>query len=50
MLLCVVVPKELPALISLARKIDKSAFIVINDSREVLGEGFKSGISYDMPG
>lgn len=47
MLLCVVSPKELPILINLARRIDKSAFIVINDSKEVLGEGFKSGSSYD---
>ena len=41
-LLCVVSPKELPALIRTAREIDPTAFIVINDAREVFGEGFKN--------
>lgn len=41
MLLCVVSPKELPQLVHLVRDIDKSAFIIISDAREVLGEGFK---------
>lgn len=47
MLLSVVSPKELPALIHVIRSIDASAFLVISDAREVLGEGFKSGSSYD---
>ena len=42
MLLCVVKPKELPQLVHLVRDIDKSAFIIISDAREVLGEGFKA--------
>ncbi len=46
-LLCVVSPKELPRLIRTVRELDPAAFIVINDSREVLGEGFKSGASYE---
>lgn len=41
MLLCVVSPKELPQLVHLVRDTDKSAFIIISDAREVLGEGFK---------
>ena len=47
MLLSVVSPKELPSLIHFIRAIDSSAFLVIFDAREVLGEGFKSGTSYD---
>jgi len=46
MLLCVVSPKELPKLIDLIRSVDASAFVVINDSREVLGEGFKNDPMY----
>lgn len=41
MLLCVVSPKELPVLIHAVRDIDKSAFVIICDAREVWGEGFK---------
>ncbi len=47
-LLCVVSPKELPLLIRTIRRLDPAAFIVINDSREVLGEGFKDSNIYDM--
>lgn len=47
-LLCVVSPKELPYLIRTVRELDPSAFIVINDSREVIGEGFKEGASYQL--
>ena len=47
MLLCVVSPKELPSVINLVRSIDPSAFIVVNDAREVLGEGFKETSNYD---
>lgn len=48
MLLCIVSPKELPRLINAIRKIDKSAFIIINDAKEVLGEGFKLKSDYDQ--
>jgi len=41
MLFCVVSPKELPSLVRLVRSVDETAFIVISDAREVLGEGFK---------
>ncbi len=44
--LCVVRPKELPKLIRLVREIDSGAFLIINDSREVLGEGFKRDSLY----
>ncbi len=37
---CVVSPKEAPLLVKQIRKIDKKAFIVILDARQVLGEGF----------
>lgn len=40
-LLCVVKPKEAQRLIKESKKIDKNAFIIISDAREVLGEGFK---------
>lgn len=42
MLLCVVSPRELPLLIADIRKIDKSAFLIVGDAREVIGEGFMS--------
>lgn len=41
MLLCVVSPKQLPRLIHKVKEIDKSAFIIVSEAREVLGEGFK---------
>ena len=47
MLLCIVSPKEMPILVNMVRRIDPSAFIVINDAKEVLGEGFKLNSSYD---
>ncbi len=47
MLLCVVSPKELPFLAHLVRGIDKNAFIIISDVKEVLGEGFKEVTAYD---
>lgn len=47
MLLCVVSPKQLPAIVHIIRRIDKSAFIVINDAKEVFGEGFKIETEYD---
>ncbi|MBO5091585.1 MAG: YitT family protein [Clostridia bacterium] len=40
MLLCVLSPKEAPRLVKEVKAIDKSAFVVICDAREVLGEGF----------
>ncbi len=46
MLLCVVSPKELPALVNIVKSIDKSAFVIINDAKEVLGEGFNSYLEY----
>lgn len=47
MLLCVVSPKELPILVGAIKKIDKSAFVIINDATEVLGLGFRSYAEYD---
>ena len=47
MLLCVVTPKELPYLVRKVREVDRRAFIIINNSTEVLGEGFKLRSSYD---
>ena len=47
MLLCVVPPKQLPIIINRVRKIDRSAFIVVNDTKEVLGQGFALESSYD---
>ncbi len=41
MLLCVVSPKQLPRLVHKVREIDKNAFIIVTEAREVLGEGFK---------
>ena len=41
MLLCVVRPKELPQLVKTVREFDPDAFVIINDAKEVLGEGFK---------
>ncbi len=47
MLLCVVSPKELPLLVGAIKTIDKGAFVIINDAKEVLGEGFKSYADYE---
>ncbi len=47
MLLCVVSPKELPMLVGAIKAIDKRAFVIINDAKEVLGEGFKSYADYN---
>lgn len=47
MLMCVVYPKQLPYFIHTVRSIDKNAFCVITDVREVLGEGFKIESEYD---
>lgn len=42
MLMCVVMPKELPLYLKLIKEIDKNAFIIIGDVHEVIGEGFKN--------
>ena len=47
MLLCVVSPKELPHLIRRVRAMDRSAFVIISDVREVVGEGFRSLGEYE---
>ena len=40
-LLTVLRQQEVPAVVELVRGIDPEAFIIINDAREVLGQGFK---------
>ena len=40
MLMCVVRNKEIPSLMALVKSIDREAFTVISDVREVRGEGF----------
>ena len=47
MLLCVVSPKELPRLLRAVRALDRTAFTIISDVREVVGEGFRSLGGYD---
>lgn len=42
MLMCVVVPKELPHCLRLIKEKDKNAFVVIGSVHEVIGEGFKN--------
>jgi uncharacterized membrane-anchored protein YitT (DUF2179 family) len=42
-LLCVVSSKEIVRLKDLVRGIDKNAFVIVADVREVLGEGFQQG-------
>jgi len=42
MLLCVVPAKEIVNLKQLVHAIDKNAFVIVTDVREVLGEGFKT--------
>ena len=41
MLLCAVSPKQLPRLINKVKEIDKDAFVIVSDVKEVHGEGFK---------
>jgi uncharacterized membrane-anchored protein YitT (DUF2179 family) len=40
MLFCVVSKKEIVQVMDIVVKIDKKAFVIVNDVREVLGEGF----------
>ena len=40
MLLCVVSKKEIIELVDIVKSIDPSAFVIVNDIREVMGEGF----------
>ncbi len=40
MLLCVVTPKEVPIIVRMIRDLDPKAFVVVRDTRTVLGEGF----------
>lgn len=47
MLLSVVSPRELPALVHAIRSIDKNAFVIISDAREVVGHGFQEQTPYD---
>lgn len=42
MLYCVVSPKQLPTIVNEIKNIDKSAFVILSEVKEVLGEGFKS--------
>lgn len=44
-ILCVVSRRELPALKSVVYRVDPSAFIVVTDASEVVGEGFKELIA-----
>ncbi len=40
MLLCVVSKKEIVELVDIVKSIDPTAFVIVNDIREVMGEGF----------
>jgi uncharacterized membrane-anchored protein YitT (DUF2179 family) len=42
MLLCVTSKKQMVAVKSLVYEIDASAFVIITDARETLGEGFRA--------
>lgn len=42
MLYCVVRKKQMVRLKELVRKVDEQAFLIVNDAREVLGEGFQT--------
>lgn len=44
-LLCAVTPKELPQLVTLVRRFDEKAFLIINDVHKILGEGFKNHLT-----
>ncbi len=43
-LLCVVSKKEIVKLTSIVKKTDKYAFVIISETREVIGEGFEENI------
>lgn len=40
MLFCVVSKKEIVKITEIAKRIDKNSFVIVNDVREVMGEGF----------
>ncbi len=42
MLLSIVTPKEVPVIVRMIRDLDPKAFVVVRDTRTVLGEGFKA--------
>ena len=41
MLECIVKPRELPRYLSMVKKLDPGAFVIIGNVQEVLGGGFK---------
>jgi uncharacterized membrane-anchored protein YitT (DUF2179 family) len=41
MLVCVVSKKEIARITEIAKKIDPNSFVIVNDVREVMGEGFR---------
>ena len=41
MLVCVVSKKEIVRITEIAKKIDPNSFVIVNDVREVMGEGFR---------
>lgn len=43
-LLCVVSKKEIAAVLDIVNKNDRSAFVIVSDAREVMGEGFIENI------
>lgn len=40
-LMCAVTRRDVSKVTEIAKKIDKNSFIIITNSREVLGQGFK---------
>lgn len=44
MLLCVVSKKEIAAVLDIVNRKDRSAFVIVSDAREVMGEGFIENI------
>ena len=39
-LICVISPREIARIKDVVLEVDSKAFVIVNDSREVLGEGF----------
>ena len=46
-LLCILSPKEVPRLVGIVRSVDRGAFVVISEAREVRGFGFKEDLNFD---
>ena len=44
--MCVIKPRQIVELRSIAKEFDPNAFMIINDAKEVFGEGFSDNAEF----